>query len=292
MSLGAMPRARALYYAAELAYAEGDLAEARSRYKGSIATLRAAGDRRGLAQALHRLGEVRWSYGEAAQVHAVNEEAAALFQEVGDAGGLAGALRGQGKAAILAGDHALARSLLSESLTLSRAAGDEWGSAFTLLDMARVALLGGDAVGGRTAAEGSLSRFEMLGDQKGVIVSLHNLGLAAAMAGEHARASHERALTLCGELGDRRFLPRSLAGLANVARAEGRAERAARLLGAVDTLIEAMFPPVRPWERVENERAVAWVRAAMGEELFAAVWAEGRAMPLEQAIAYALEHGR
>ena len=285
-----MPRARALYYAAELAYAEGDLADARSLYEGSIATLRAAGDRRSLAQALHRLGEVRWSYGEAAGIRAVNEEAAALFQEVGDAGGLAGALRGQGKAAILAGNHALARSLLTESLTLSRGAGDEWGSALALLDMARVALLGRDPVEARTAAEGSLSRFKMLGDQKGVIVSLHNLGLAMAMAGEHeqARSLHERALVLCGELGDRRFLPRSLAGLANVARAEGRAERAARLLGAVDALLEAMFPPVRPWEHAENELAVAWARAALGEERFAAVWAEGRAMEMEDVMGYAL----
>jgi hypothetical protein len=31
------------------------------------------------------------------------------------------------------------------------------------------------------------------------------------------------------------------------------------------------------------------VRAALGEEAFAAAWTAGRAMPLEQAIAYALE---
>ena len=75
-----MPRARALYYAAELAYAQGDLADARSLYERGIATLRAAGDRRGLAQALHRLGEVCWSYGETEGIRALNEEAAALFQ--------------------------------------------------------------------------------------------------------------------------------------------------------------------------------------------------------------------
>ncbi len=106
-----MPRARALYYAAELAYAQGDLANARSLYERSIATWRAIDDRRGLAQALHRLGEVSWSYGDAAGIRAVNEKAAALFQQVGDAGGLAGALRGQGKAVILAGNHALDGSL-------------------------------------------------------------------------------------------------------------------------------------------------------------------------------------
>ncbi len=61
----AVPRARALYYAAELACAQGDLVESRPLYEGSVSTWRAVGDRRGLAQALHRLGEVLWSYGDA-----------------------------------------------------------------------------------------------------------------------------------------------------------------------------------------------------------------------------------
>jgi tetratricopeptide (TPR) repeat protein len=283
-------RARALYYAAELAYAQGNLADARSLYEGSISTLRAVGDRRGLAQALHRLGEVLWSYGDAEGIRAVNEEAAPLFREARDTGGLAGALRGQGKAAILTGDHAHARSLLEESVALSQAAGDAWGTAMALHELSRVALLGSDPAQARTAAEGSLSRFEMVGDKKGVIVSLHNLGLAAAMAGEHeqARTLHERALLLCEEVGDTRFLPRSLAGLANVSRVQGSAERAARLLGAVDALMEAIFPPVRPSERTGSESAVAAVRATLSEERFAAAWAEGRAMSREEAVEYSL----
>jgi predicted ATPase/DNA-binding XRE family transcriptional regulator len=203
------PRARALYYAAELAYAQGDLAQARTLYEGSVSTWRALGNRRGLAQALHRLGEVLWSYGDSAGVRAANDEAAALFQEVGDAVGLASALRGRAKAAILAGDHALARSLLEQSVPLSRGERDEWGVALALLELSRVALLVSDPARAITTAEGGLSRFEMLGDTKGVIVTLHHLGLAAGMMGEHerARSTHERALAMCAEVGDARFLP-------------------------------------------------------------------------------------
>ena len=36
-------------------------------------------------------------------------------------------------------------------------------------------------------------------------------------------------------------------------------------------------------------QGVAVTRAALGEAAFTAAWAEGRAMPLERAIAYALE---
>jgi hypothetical protein len=43
--------------------------------------------------------------------------------------------------------------------------------------------------------------------------------------------------------------------------------------------------------REEYERAVREGRAALGEQAFAAAWAEGRAMPLEAAIRSALAAG-
>ncbi|MFA0754594.1 MAG: hypothetical protein YPKNTGVA_000088, partial [Candidatus Fervidibacter sp.] len=38
------------------------------------------------------------------------------------------------------------------------------------------------------------------------------------------------------------------------------------------------------------EQIVTELRSALGDEAFAVAWEEGRAMTLEQAIAYALEH--
>ncbi len=110
------------------------------------------------------------------------------------------------------------------------------------------------------------------------------------MAGEHERASalHERALRLCVEVGDRRFLARSVIGMANVARAQGRHARAARLLAAVDGLTEGISPPARLPERTENEMAVASVRAELGEARFAAAWAEAREMSWDEVMDYAL----
>jgi hypothetical protein len=39
-----------------------------------------------------------------------------------------------------------------------------------------------------------------------------------------------------------------------------------------------------------DERAVAAVHAALGDAAFAAAWSAERAMPIEEAIACALEH--
>jgi hypothetical protein len=40
--------------------------------------------------------------------------------------------------------------------------------------------------------------------------------------------------------------------------------------------------------RAEREAAIAVARFALGDQAFAAVWAEGQAMTLEQAVAYAV----
>jgi hypothetical protein len=49
------------------------------------------------------------------------------------------------------------------------------------------------------------------------------------------------------------------------------------------------MPPVTSDGRRTFDESVAAVRPALGDQAFATAWAEGRAMTLEQAVAYALE---
>jgi hypothetical protein len=44
-----------------------------------------------------------------------------------------------------------------------------------------------------------------------------------------------------------------------------------------------------PVQRVGHDQAVQAMRAALGEEAFAATWAEGHSLPLDEAISLALE---
>ena len=80
-----------------------------------------------------------------------------------------------------------------------------------------------------------------------------------------------------------------LEGLAAVAGGQGQAARAARLAGAAAALREELGAPVAPGDRSWYEPAIAHARAALGDAGFTAAQSEGRAMTLEQAIAYALE---
>ncbi len=41
--------------------------------------------------------------------------------------------------------------------------------------------------------------------------------------------------------------------------------------------------------RAQHDQAIAAVHAALGEDGFAKAWAKGQAMPLEEAVPYALD---
>jgi hypothetical protein len=72
----------------------------------------------------------------------------------------------------------------------------------------------------------------------------------------------------------------------------GQPERAARLLGDATALRDAIAAPLLPFEGRHYERSVAAVRMALDAAVFTEAWAAGQAMPLEQAIAYALAADR
>jgi DNA-binding NarL/FixJ family response regulator len=67
--------------------------------------------------------------------------------------------------------------------------------------------------------------------------------------------------------------------------------RAARLWGAEEAMLEKIEVGVHTYvpDRSLHRRRVAAARAQLDEEEFEAAWSEGRAMPPERAIEYALE---
>ncbi len=73
-----------------------------------------------------------------------------------------------------------------------------------------------------------------------------------------------------------------------MARAQQQPQRAARLLGTAEALRQAIGSTMHAYERVEYQKEVAPVRAALDAATFDAAWAAGRAMDIDQAIEYAV----
>jgi hypothetical protein len=80
-----------------------------------------------------------------------------------------------------------------------------------------------------------------------------------------------------------------LRGIAAILSRSGREEQATRLLGAAEALTEAVGAVLSPAAQAGCQDQIVALRRALGEEAFAAAWAEGRAMSPEQAIQYAIE---
>jgi predicted ATPase/class 3 adenylate cyclase len=202
------------------------------------------------------------------------------------------ALRGAAELTNGQGDSARAAAQVEESLTISREQGDKRGIASSLGILGQVAWTMGDYPRARALVEESLALFRQLGDKRGIAASFGNLGLVAHLQGDHGRAVTLliESLVLSRDIGARDLVAWCLESLAWVSAARGQPLRAARLGAAAERLREPLGVALTPDSyRAWHDQAVQAMRAALGEEPFAAAWAEGRALRPEEAIAEAVE---
>jgi DNA-binding CsgD family transcriptional regulator len=98
-------------------------------------------------------------------------------------------------------------------------------------------------------------------------------------------------LAIFQEIGATRRIPRTLVTLAGVALQVGRgasgAQQGARLLGAAQAIHDRLGWPMAGAARRQYERQVAALGAALGDQAFAAAWAVGQELTLDQAVAEA-----
>jgi hypothetical protein len=92
---------------------------------------------------------------------------------------------------------------------------------------------------------------------------------------------------LIGATADPALLVFVLVGVARLAAAWGNAQAAARLLGATMRQPAYRRHSTVPGA-VQARKDAAALRASLGEEAFAAAWAEGESMSFDEALAYAL----
>ena len=284
-------RTRALDGAGVLAADQGDYGRARALHEESLALWRAAGDPAGVAGALNNLGSVAQQQGDHQAARLAHEESLALYRSLVDAPGIAGALN---QLACIArddqGDYALAGTLLEESLALRRTLGDSRGVAISLNNLGLVAYCQSDYSRAGVLLEESLALRRSLGDTRSIANSLGNLGRVAIGLRDYRQGVdlYQQSLALRRDQGDRRGIVECLEGLALIAVMRQEADRAARLLGAAEALREEIgFPRPQPARDVPDQ-AVA-LCASLGEEEFVALWAAGRSLGLEHAIALASE---
>jgi predicted ATPase/DNA-binding CsgD family transcriptional regulator len=266
---------------------QSNYTQARALLEEALALFRQVGDTGGCASTLHRLATVLFYQGEYTQAQALLEECRVLTSERGDVQDNALALALLGMVLLYQGDLTQAQTRLEESLVVSRKVGYKrtLGHASNVLGL--VTFLRGDVAKARSLWEESLILFQEVGERGRMAEVLLSKGFIPFSQADYeaARALVEESLQIFLELNNKWDITVGLEGLATVVAAQGEPVRAAWLMSAAQTLREAIGVPLPSVSQALHEFTMASVRTQLGEQAFAAAWAEGCTMTPEQAWA-------
>jgi predicted ATPase/class 3 adenylate cyclase len=245
------------------------------------ALLRADALKAGAALA-HRMGDTR-----RAKLYA--KESIDLYRELGDLGGEASSLTTLGGVALVEGDSARARQLYEQALALARSLDDPFRLASALGNLGYLLLLDGDNERAARLFEEGLIVFRRLSSEEGVARSELNLAFAAWQRSSfrEAEALMKDAIRRFTTIGSREGIAYSLEGLAAVAVSQTDHVRAARLLGASESVRLALELTLDPFEQALHGWTISEARQALAER-FDDEHTAGAAMSLERAAEYAL----
>jgi len=230
--VAASVRAKALYAAANLAFAQSNYERAEALSEESLALFRELGDQPGIALSLRVLGNVAWVRGATARARSLLEEAVALARAVGFKENAAWALFSLALLANSQGEYARACALYEESLALFREIEHKKGTAHILSQMAQALFVSqGDQARVRSLLEESFALSREIGFKEGIAASLLYLGQLALGQGDvaTARSLAEEGVVLYKEMGHRYGTAESLRVLGKVVAAQGDYAAARRL---------------------------------------------------------------
>ncbi|HLV80367.1 MAG TPA: tetratricopeptide repeat protein [Chthonomonadaceae bacterium] len=282
-------RAQALLWAGMLAHYQGDAATAQAQAEEALTLWEVLEDVRGTALTLGCLAIIAKERGDLEEAKRLFERSLEGSRVAQDRFRQAWSLGYLGILAANQGDYAAARRYYEESLALRRKLRDIWGIAASLNNLGQLAHQEGDYERACSLLEESLAIRRTLEDRRNIAISLNLLGRIACRQGDLAAAwtQQQESLALCWELRDRRSLAYSLEAIAQLALLQAHSERAIRLFAAASSLRLAIRAPLPPAEQVDYAQCLAQLQAQVGAEAFAAAWAEGLALTLEEAVTLA-----
>ncbi|HMQ29989.1 MAG TPA: helix-turn-helix domain-containing protein [Chloroflexaceae bacterium] len=279
--------------AAALNYA-GSYGAATAIWREAVELARALNEPRALAQIIDQWGIRALENGDNALAEELYAEHLTLARALDDPQLVARASVQLAWVALRWGRHRTAGELAREAVERFAQLGDAQQLTEAHQVSAQVALAEGDARGALGHIEACLELWRELGRTDGIGFALDDRARVCTLLGEHTRALADFAASVSSmrSLNDRVGLIYRLEGLAELWAARGDARRTARLCAAVEALFAAESVALNARYRPGFERAVVWASQALGEEGFAAAWAAGAALTLDQALDEALDEAK
>jgi predicted ATPase/DNA-binding CsgD family transcriptional regulator len=254
----------------------------------SLVLYRALGDKVGQAMILQELGENYESGSKRARLCA--EESLALYREAGDSINISAQMVNLANALIMNEDYTAAQKLIEEALPMQQQLGLKRDINLSMIVDGRLAFWQGDWHRARLRFEESIT----LSSETGVFyqsfwartflayILLRQGKLAQARLGFMDSLQRSRNI---GRISGTVFV---LEGLASLAVAQSRPERAASLFAWAGETRRTIGDPRPVNEQADVDRDLAVIRLQLDEAALRGCQDAGRAMSLEEAIAYAM----
>ena len=165
---------------------------------------------------------------------------------------------------------------------------ENWLISFILNNYGEVARTDGDYEKAQEYYVQSEGLLRSMGDKGDLARLVHNLGCVARHTGNLGEAEDrfKESLGMFIKLGNQRGIAECLASIAGLWSDRGQNHRAAKLLGAAQTILDETGASWWPADRVDVERNLEKVRQSLMQTQFSTAWETGTKMDLSAAIAY------
>jgi predicted ATPase/class 3 adenylate cyclase len=290
---GAVPpscRAKALVAAGRATAWHGDMRRAIALLEEAVELSQQLGDLEGVGRCLGFIGHSLLFTGDTERAAAVLDEAVALARNTGNPHGVARAIYNSAFVAVEQGDFDRACELFGEAAQISRSEGTTLQEAMCLAHLGYACALAGEYERAADLLDEGAALFTELGETTWTQVAFRYQGLLALLDG---RINEAESLLRTSLMEGREQAPQWEVAywteeLAAVATAKGEILRAAKLWGATDALFEKLGLAILEENRQVRERFRDEARESPDSDSRKEAWEQGRAMTLDQAVAYAL----
>lgn len=275
-----------------IAHQKGQVARAQVLYQQCLELFREQHNRAGIANALLNQAFIAQTQRNYACAFSLLEEVLEHYRALQDKSGILSTLYQRAQILLVSQEDAPWQEIsdmLEEGLALALEIGDRRGAASMQAMRGWLAFRQSKLTTASQLVEESLAFYKGGGDRLITGHYLQLLGSIRTAQGDYSAAQllFKEGLAISQAAGDKSDLcAECLEGLATLALARGQHSWAVRLWGHAAHLRVELDLALMPFQRAWHERELATARDLMGDETFAALWAEGEALSTREVYSH------
>jgi len=269
----------------------GNKKKAVTLHKQGLALYQKWGNKRGMAESMFHLGIPTAKGYDVELSLSLLEQSLDLFQQLGDLWGIARVSQSLGDLYLAQQNYKKAKIYFDKHLSIDEKLRFRQGHLMALICLGDFHRHQGDYPSAETYYNKSLVMAREYGGLDWINNSYYALGMLALHQNDYVSAVKQftQLFEIDRKVDEKMSTCDLFSAFAAIAGGTNQPERAAKLHGAVQAILDSVEYRIPVFDQKEFNRHIRIARNQLGEAGFAALAAEGHAMTMEQAIAYALE---